>query len=189
MTDTNTPMMLQYRRAKAELDKGTILFFRLGDFFEMFFDDALTAAPLLDVALTKRQGIPMCGVPFHAVNLYAAKLLKSGFKVALCDQLEDPKLTNKLVQRGITAVLTPGTLLEENMLQSQQANYLARAAFAAWPFWNCPRASSGWRMPPLRRPSARIWHFRRLPRCWFRSPWPAMPPSWRAFAPPCRRVR
>ncbi|MBQ9345082.1 MAG: DNA mismatch repair protein MutS [Kiritimatiellae bacterium] len=125
MTDTNTPMMLQYRRAKAELDKGTILFFRLGDFFEMFFDDALTAAPLLDVALTKRQGIPMCGVPFHAVNLYAAKLLKSGFKVALCDQLEDPKLTNKLVQRGITAVLTPGTLLEENMLQSQQANYLA----------------------------------------------------------------
>lgn len=125
MTDTNTPMMLQYRRAKAELDSDTVLFFRLGDFFEMFFDDAVLGSELLGVALTKRQGVPMCGVPYHAVNLYAAKILRAGRKVALCDQLEDPAAAKGIVQRGITAILTPGTLLEDTMLEASRANYLA----------------------------------------------------------------
>ncbi len=131
MTDTNTPMMLQYRRAKASLDPGTILFFRLGDFYEMFFDDALKASPILDVALTKRQGVPMCGVPYHAVNIYAAKLLRAGIKVALCDQLEDPATAKGIVQRDITAVLTPGTLTDDSMLDAARSNYIAGIHHAA----------------------------------------------------------
>lgn len=82
-------MMTQYRRIKSELPKGALLLFRLGDFYELFFEDALEGAQLLNVALTKRGSIPMCGIPFHAANAYIGRLLKAGKKVAICDQMED----------------------------------------------------------------------------------------------------
>jgi hypothetical protein len=90
-------MMRQYRQIRAGLPEGVILFFLLGDFYEMFFEDAKTAAPVLDVALTRRNGVPMCGVPFHAVDNYVARLLRAGKKVAICEQMEDPAI---LVQRS-----------------------------------------------------------------------------------------
>ena len=90
MTDQTTPMMGQYRRIRGEVSPDTILFFRLGDFYEMFFDDAKEASQILDIALTKRQAVPMCGVPYHAADFYLAKLIKAGKKVAICDQMEDP---------------------------------------------------------------------------------------------------
>ena len=85
-----TPMMEQYFRIK-ELHSDTLLFFRLGDFYEMFYEDAEIAAPVLEIALTSRQKVPMCGVPYHAVNAYLPKLLRQGFKVAICEQVEDPR--------------------------------------------------------------------------------------------------
>src|ERR1051326_9528226 len=86
-----TPMMAQYRRIKAELSADTLLLFRLGDFYEMFFEDAQVGAQLLNVALTKRGLIPMCGIPFHAANAYIGRLLKAGRKVAICDQMEEAR--------------------------------------------------------------------------------------------------
>ncbi|NLG35961.1 MAG: DNA mismatch repair protein MutS [Lentisphaerae bacterium] len=120
-----TPMMAQYRRAKAEIDPETILFFRLGDFYEMFFEDAVTASEILGIALTKRQGIPMCGIPYHAAELYLAKLLRAGRKVALCDQMEDPAQAKGIVKREVTGIVTPGTVLTDSVLEAGRPNYLA----------------------------------------------------------------
>ncbi|MDD2520042.1 MAG: DNA mismatch repair protein MutS [Kiritimatiellae bacterium] len=120
-----TPMMAQYRRAKAEIDPGTILFFRLGDFYEMFFEDAVIASDILGIALTKRQGTPMCGIPYHAADLYLAKLLRAGKKVALCDQMEDPALAKGIVKREVTGIVTPGTVLTDSVLDAARPNYLA----------------------------------------------------------------
>ena len=122
---STTPMMAQYRRAKAEIAPDTILFFRLGDFYEMFFEDAHVASEILGIALTKRQGVPMCGVPFHAVDLYLAKLIRAGKKVALCDQMEDPALAKGIVKREVTGIVTPGTVLTDSMLDAARPNYLA----------------------------------------------------------------
>ena len=120
-----TPMMAQYRRAKAEIDPGTILFFRLGDFYEMFFEDAVVASDILGIALTKRQNTPMCGIPYHAADLYLAKLLRAGKKVALCDQMEDPALAKGIVKREVTGIVTPGTVLTDSVLDAARPNYLA----------------------------------------------------------------
>ena len=106
-----TPMMEQYFRIKAE-HRDALLFFRLGDFYEMFYEDAKTAAPLLGLALTSRQKVPMCGVPYHAVNSYLTKLLRLGRKVAICEQVEDPKSAKGVVRREVIKVLTPGTAVE-----------------------------------------------------------------------------
>ena len=106
-----TPMMEQYFRIKAE-HRDALLFFRLGDFYEMFYEDAKTAAPLLGLALTSRQKVPMCGVPYHAVNSYLTKLLRLGRKVAICEQVEDPKTAKGVVRREVIKVLTPGTAVE-----------------------------------------------------------------------------
>ena len=122
---STTPMMAQYRRAKAEIAPDTILFFRLGDFYEMFFEDAVIASEILGIALTKRQSVPMCGVPYHAVDLYLAKLLRAGKKVALCDQMEDPALAKGIVKREVTGIVTPGTVLTDSMLDAARPNYLA----------------------------------------------------------------
>ena len=100
-----TPMMAQYRRIKGELPREALLLFRLGDFYEMFFEDAKIGAPLLNVALTKRGDIPMCGIPFHAANGYIARILRAGRKVAICDQTEDAK-PGKLVNREVTQILS-----------------------------------------------------------------------------------
>ncbi|HON07946.1 MAG TPA: DNA mismatch repair protein MutS, partial [Verrucomicrobiota bacterium] len=121
-----TPMMFQYRRIKGSLPRDALLLFRLGDFYEMFFEDAHTGSRLLNLALTKRNGVPMCGLPFHAVGGYIARLLKAGFKVAICDQLEEPK-PGKLVKREVTQIISPGTHFDERMLQAERNNYLAAA--------------------------------------------------------------
>lgn len=130
MTDAATPMMSQYRRIRRDLPPDAILFFRLGDFYEMFFEDAKDASVLLDIALTKRQGVPMCGVPYHAADLYLAKLIRAGRKVAICDQVEDPAAARGIVQREVTRIVTPGTVLEENVLESARHNYLAGVGLA-----------------------------------------------------------
>ncbi len=99
-----TPMMTQYRHIKSELPKDALLLFRLGDFYEMFFEDAQTGAQLLNLALTARNGVPMCGLPHHASHAYIGRLLKAGRKVAICDQLEDAQ-PGKLVKREVIPVL------------------------------------------------------------------------------------
>src|SRR5437773_4561341 len=118
-----TPMMAQYRRIKGELPKDALLLFRLGDFYEMFFEDAQVGAQLLNVALTKRGVIPMCGIPFHAANGYIARILKAGRKVAICDQMEEAR-PGQLVKREVTQVLSPGTHFDERKLVAERNNFL-----------------------------------------------------------------
>jgi DNA mismatch repair protein MutS len=119
-----TPMMAQYRRIKSELPKDALLLFRLGDFYEMFFEDAQAGSQLLNLSLTARNGIPMCGLPFHAANNYIARILKAGRKVAICDQIEDAK-PGQLVKREVTQILSPGTHFDERMLVAERNNFLA----------------------------------------------------------------
>src|SRR5437773_1147121 len=119
-----TPMMAQYRRIKSELPKDALLLFRLGDFYEMFFEDAQIGAQLLNLALTKRQGIPMCGLPFHAAPAYIGRILKAGRKVAICDQMEEAR-PGQLVKREVTQILSPGTHFDERMLSAERNNFLA----------------------------------------------------------------
>ena len=118
-----TPMMAQYRRIKSELPKDALLLFRLGDFYEMFFEDAQNGAQLLNVALTKRGAVPMCGIPFHAANTYISRLLKAGRKVAICDQMEDAR-PGQLVKREVTQILSPGTHFDERVLTAERNNFL-----------------------------------------------------------------
>src|SRR5689334_18449161 len=134
-----SPMMAQYHEIKAA-HPGYLLFYRLGDFYELFFDDAVKAAPALDIALTKRgrhdgADIPMCGVPVHTAEAYLARLIRAGFKVAICDQIEDPaearrRGTKGPIRRAVTRVVTAGTLTEEGLLDARRHNYLAGVAEA-----------------------------------------------------------
>jgi DNA mismatch repair protein MutS len=128
-----TPMMEQYFRIK-ELHRDALLFFRLGDFYEMFYEDAKVAAPALDIALTSRQKVPMCGVPYHAVNSYLPKLLRAGFKVAICEQVEDPKAAKGVVRREVIKVLTPGTAVEVETEEPKEGTFIASLALddAGW---------------------------------------------------------
>ncbi len=118
-----TPMMKQYELLRNDLPPGTLLLFRLGDFYELFFDDALQAAPILNVALTKRGEIPMCGIPYHSAQGYLRKLLAAGKRVALCEQVGEVQ-TGKLVERKITRILSPGTL-EDIGLEEGEPNFIA----------------------------------------------------------------
>ncbi|MDR0617689.1 MAG: DNA mismatch repair protein MutS [Endomicrobium sp.] len=120
--------MQQYWDIKSKYSE-MILFFRLGDFYEMFGQDASKAAPLLDVVLTQRSGIPMCGVPYHSANSYIRKLISNGLKVAICDQLEDAKISNGIVKRGVTKIITPGTVLDDILLESKENNFLMALYF------------------------------------------------------------
>lgn len=124
---TLTPMMAQYRRIKGELPKDVLLLFRLGDFYEMFFEDAVVSSQLLQLTLTQRNGIPMCGLPHHAANNYIGRLLKAGRKVAICDQTEEAK-PGKLVQREVTSILSPGTHFDDRLLRAERNNFLASIA-------------------------------------------------------------
>jgi DNA mismatch repair protein MutS len=124
-----TGMMDQYRRIKANY-RDAILFFRLGDFYEMFFEDALQASTLLDLTLTKRQGQPMCGIPYHAAKPYIARLLKAGKKVAICEQLSAPG-SRGIVDRDVVEVVTPGTTIEEDFIDHNANNYLASVCFVS----------------------------------------------------------
>ncbi|MEE3380259.1 MAG: DNA mismatch repair protein MutS [Succiniclasticum sp.] len=128
MANSLTPMMQQYMEYKNE-HQDELLFYRIGDFFEMFFDDAKTASRELGLTLTGRDGglderIPMCGVPYHAVDGYIAKLIKKGYRVAVCDQIEDPKLAKGLVKRAIVKIVTPGTALNESLLEDARNRFL-----------------------------------------------------------------
>jgi len=118
-----TPLMQQYHNIKKNY-QDAILFFRLGDFYEMFGEDAVKASPALEIVLTKRQDVPMCGVPYHSVANYLAKLIKKGFKVAICEQIEDPSSAKGLVKREVIRLITPGTVIEENLLDTKKNNYL-----------------------------------------------------------------
>ncbi len=119
-----TPMMSQYRRIKSELPADALLLFRLGDFYELFFEDARAGAQILNVALTKRGVVPMCGIPYHAAPVYIARILKAGRKVAICDQMEEAR-PGQLVKRAVTQILSPGTHFDERMLSAERPNYLA----------------------------------------------------------------
>jgi DNA mismatch repair protein MutS len=119
-----TPMMAQYRRIKGELPKDALLLFRLGDFYEMFFEDAKDGAQLLNLSLTARNGVPMCGLPHHAANGYIARVLKAGRKVAICDQTEEAR-PGQLTKREVTQILSPGTHFDERMLIAERNNFLA----------------------------------------------------------------
>jgi len=119
-----TPAMRQYMQAKKELPEDAILLFRMGDFYELFFEDAKRAAPLMDIVLTQRAGVPMCGVPHHSVRNYITKLLDAGAKVAVAEQMEDPKLAKGLVKRAVTQVITPGTVLDDEVLSATKSNFM-----------------------------------------------------------------
>ena len=126
-TSNYTPMVQQYLAVK-EQHKNELLFFRLGDFYEMFFEDALTASRELNITLTKRAGngdnIPMCGVPYHSVDGYIAKLVQKGYRIAICEQMEDPRFAKGIVERKVIKIITPGTALNEQLLQDKHNRYL-----------------------------------------------------------------
>jgi len=128
-TFTLTPAMKQYAEIKKKYPD-CILFYRMGDFYEMFFEDALTAAPILEITLTSRNkskedAVPMCGFPHHAASAYIARLVEKGFKVAICEQVEDPKSARGIVRRDVIRVITPGLVLDEENLEAGENNYLA----------------------------------------------------------------
>src|SRR5438046_8922850 len=108
MRDALTPMMQQYRRLRGSIPADTLLLFRLGDFYELFFEDAKEASVLLNVALTKRNGVTMCGMPYHAAQNYIAKLIKAGRRVAICDKTSEPR-QGKIVSRDITQIIKEGS--------------------------------------------------------------------------------
>jgi DNA mismatch repair protein MutS len=116
-------MMQQYRRLRGSIPADTLLLFRLGDFYELFFEDAKEASVLLNVALTKRNGVPMCGMPYHAAQTYIAKLIKAGRRVAICDQTSEPQ-PGKIVSRDITQIISAGTVSDLDLLEAKRANYL-----------------------------------------------------------------
>jgi DNA mismatch repair protein MutS len=124
MQDALTPMMQQYQRLRKSIPPDTLLLFRLGDFYEMFFDDAKEASALLNVALTRRNGVPMCGVPYHAAHGYIRRLINAGRRVAVCDQMSEPQPGRKIVDREVTQIITAGTVSELSWLDAKRANYL-----------------------------------------------------------------
>ena len=119
-------MMQQYQSIRRTLPPDTLLLFRLGDFYELFFEDAKGASEILNVALTKRNGIPMCGVPYHAADAYIGRLIKAGHRVAICDQLSDPQ-PGKIVDRQVTQIISPGTVSNLELLDARRSD---RAGFA-----------------------------------------------------------
>src|SRR5689334_17517554 len=126
---TSTPMLRQYEDIKRQ-HPGTLLFFRLGDFYELFFDDAVLGSKELEITLTARNRergnpVPMCGVPYHAASGYIAKLVRKGFRVAICEQTEDAKKATKLVKREVVRIITPGTAIDSQLLDARENSYLA----------------------------------------------------------------
>ena len=138
-TEASTPMIAQYLGIKSQ-HPDHLLFYRMGDFYEMFFEDAVTAAAALDITLTRRgkhdgADIPMCGVPVHAADNYLARLIRQGYRVAICEQTEDPAEAKRRgakqpVRRAVIRIVTAGTLTEDNLLDSRRHNYLAAIAEA-----------------------------------------------------------
>src|SRR5262249_19340106 len=132
MSDNVTPLFQQYWRIKAQYPD-VLLLFRLGDFYELFGDDAVTAAKVLNITerareVARGERIPMAGVPFHSVDRYIARLIAAGYRVAVCDQMEDSRTAKQLIRRKVTRVITPGTVLEDSMLEAKANNYLVAIA-------------------------------------------------------------
>src|SRR5579872_7421516 len=132
VSDATTPLMRQYNSVKQQVPNA-LLMFRLGDFYELFYEDAVVAARELEITLTSRNkekgmAIPMCGVPYHSAESYIARLIQKGHRVAICDQMEDAQLAKKLVKREITRIVTPGTATDAHLLRSHENNYLAAVA-------------------------------------------------------------
>src|SRR5271169_130897 len=132
MTEPTSPLMQQYNAIKTRYPHALLLF-RLGDFYELFYEDAILASRELQITLTSRnrekgQPIPMCGVPYHAADGYIARLIRSGFKVAICEQMEQPGPGKKLVRREVTRVITPGTATDVSVLEARENNFLASVA-------------------------------------------------------------
>ncbi|HCX89648.1 MAG TPA: DNA mismatch repair protein MutS, partial [Deltaproteobacteria bacterium] len=128
-----TPMIKQYLEIK-ESHKDAILFFRMGDFYEMFFEDAEIASGILDITLTSRDknkenSVPLCGIPYHSVSPYISKLIDKGYKVAICEQVEDPKKAVGIVKREVTRIITPGLVLDTDTLESTENNFLMSISF------------------------------------------------------------
>src|ERR1041384_1993835 len=129
MSASRTPAMRQYLDAKQQ-HRDAILLFRMGDFYEMFYEDALVASRALELTLTSRSkdanggGIPMCGVPFHAIDGYIARLVRKGFRVAICDQVEDPRKAKGIVKREVVRVVSPGTLTDANYLDAREPAFM-----------------------------------------------------------------
>ncbi|MBL8023247.1 MAG: DNA mismatch repair protein MutS [Elusimicrobia bacterium] len=134
-----TPVMRQYRNLKSK-NPDALLFFRLGDFYELFEEDARRAAPILELVLTQRQGVPMCGFPHHAFSGYLGKLLKQGLRVAVAEQMEDPSAAKGMVARDVVRIVSPGTVLEEELLSAKENNFLA----AVWPSQEKRGAGLAW---------------------------------------------
>ena len=131
MPETSTPLMRQYNSIKQKYPQA-LLFFRLGDFYELFFEDAVLASRELQITLTSRNkekgvAVPMCGVPHHAADTYISRLIRKGHKVAVCEQMEEPRLAKKLVRREVTRVITPGTASGTQLLSPRENNYLVAA--------------------------------------------------------------
>ena len=167
-SDASTPLMRQYNSIKQQVPNA-LLMFRLGDFYELFFEDAVVAARELEITLTSRNkekgaAIPMCGVPYHAADGYIARLIQKGYRVAICDQMENPKFAKTLVKREITRVVTPGTAMDANLVGSRENNYLAAVAG--------PRAPRGparpWRtsISPPANSASRRWSPPKSPAFW-----------------------
>src|SRR4051812_41784413 len=134
MREATTPLMQQYQSIKRRYPHALVLF-RLGDFYELFYEDAIVASRELQITLTSRnrergEPIPMCGVPFHAAEAYIARLLRGGFKIAICDQMEQPTPGKRLVRREVARVITPGTATDLNVLEPRENNFLAAVARA-----------------------------------------------------------
>ena len=128
MAHALTPMMQQYQRLRTSVPTDTLLLFRLGDFYELFFEDAKIASGLLNLALTRRNDVPMCGMPYHAAPGYIAKLISAGRRVAICDQTSAPQ-QGRIVTRDITQIITAGTVSDLDLLESKRANYLGAVFF------------------------------------------------------------
>ena len=182
-----TPMMRQYMEIK-EQNPDSILFFRLGDFYEMFFDDALTVSRELDLTLTGKQcGLeeraPMCGVPFHSYEGYVARLISKGYKVAICEQTEDPATAKGLVKRDIIRVVTPGTVLDDTSLEAGRSNFCA-AAWLGEGIGGGVLLSMAVRRSRARLVSSRVGAFAWLALCWCWRRWASSsgssisPPPW-----------
>ena len=136
-----SPMMRQYMEIKAQ-NEDSIVFFRLGDFYEMFFEDAKIASEELDLVLTGRdcgleERAPMCGVPYHSCEGYISRLVEKGYKIAICEQVEDPATAKGIVKREIVKIITPGTVLEDTMLDEGKNNYLCAIAVEKESFGLC----------------------------------------------------
>ena len=134
-----SPMMQRYLETKEQY-KDCILFYRLGDFYEMFFDDAVTASRELELTLTgkdcgQEERAPMCGIPHHAAEIYISRLIAKGYKVAICEQLEDPKTAKGIVKRGVIRVVTPGTVVDSNMLEERKNNFIFKSRSPRKYYW------------------------------------------------------